>query len=104
VTSPADGLTLATVQDEFPGWRCWAARPARDAGPGYYARRADLPYRSCYQLQAGSAALLREQIRAADEDPDADLPLTILGPPFGPDLPPGECGHPLPPQPGPDAR
>lgn len=85
------GPALADVQREHPGWRCWQGWRV------CYAVRADVPYRRCYQLKAATPAALRDQIQAAEQDPaTSDLPLTILGPPFGPNLPPGPCGHPLP--------
>jgi hypothetical protein len=105
MTAPAEGEpTLTDIQHEHPQWLCWEGWLPWDGGTTYYARRADLPYRRCYQIKATDPASLRERIRAAGANADDDLPLTILGPPFGPGLPPGECGHPLPPQPEPDTR
>jgi hypothetical protein len=102
VSDSGDEPALADVQHEHPEWTVWGGWPAADGATSYFARRASVPYRRCYQLRAENLAGLRERIEAAEADPDTDLPLTILGPPFGPNLPPGECGHPLPPQPGQD--
>jgi hypothetical protein len=89
VNTKGDEPTPADVQHQHPEWTCWRAALSGTC----YARRAAIPYRRCYQIQASDPASLRNQIRAADHNPGDDLPLLILGPPYGPDLPPAPNGH-----------
>jgi hypothetical protein len=60
-TGPDGEPTLADVQREYPGWRCWRAVSGL-----LYARRADAQPGDPAHVKGEDALDLRDQIRRAE--------------------------------------
>ena len=61
MTSPTPEPTLASIQHEFPGWVCW-----RGVSGMVYARRAERPRNSGYDVKGEDPMDLRDQIIRAE--------------------------------------
>jgi hypothetical protein len=90
--------TLAEVQRDHPGWVIWEFPPHH----AWYARRASITHRNGWQLRAETLASMADQIRAAGQHPDLELPVQPQ-PPSRDSPPPASNRRPAPDERSPDA-